>query len=135
MKKLFLMAIMALLTFTSCKEENHGYSSNDIIGEWKATRIDATFSDGSTWTSSNFNELREQLNGLEWFTVTEHHFRPMDNEYGTEVLIPYSISDNHIVFTGAESGDTYYLESVSNNEMIIKYTKDWTSLIYYTKVK
>ena len=147
MKKYLFMAIMALVAFTSCQKDDNNDGSNtntgstsntnSIIGEWKATKIVATFNDGSTWSTTNFEELSAQLEELEWFIATEHHIQPKNHsgDYDREVLIPYSISNNHIVFTGAESNATYYLQSVTKDEMIIKYTKDWTSLIYYNKVK
>ena len=136
MKKFFLVAMMAVTALTSCQKDE-SFNQNDIIGEWKATKIEATFDDGRVWSTSDSDELRYQLEGLEWVTVTEHHFQPMyyAQEYGQQILIPYNISDNYIVFTGAESDATYYLQSVTKNEMVIKYTGEWTSLIYYTKVK
>jgi hypothetical protein len=146
MKKYLFMAIMALVAFTSCQKDDNNDGSNtntgstsntnSIIGEWKATKIVATFNDGSTWSTDDFEELSEQLEGLEWFIATENHLQLVSYaaENGQEILLPYSISDNHIVFTGAESDATYYLQSVTENEMIIKYVGKWTSLIYYTKV-
>ena len=103
MKKFFLLAMMAFLALTSCQKDE-SFNNNDIIGEWKATKIEATFNDGRTWETSDSDELRYQLEGLEWVTVTEYHFQPMyyAEAYGKQVLIPYTISDNYIVFTGAE---------------------------------
>ena len=108
-----------------------------MVGEWKATKIDATFNDGTKLTITDPEGLEEQLDGLEWISVTENHFQIMSDRInnGHQVLLPYDISDNYIVFTGAESTATYYLQSVTDKEMIIKYIDKWTSLIYYTKVK
>ena len=145
MKKFFLMAIMALTAFTSCQKEDEdndytGTSNHrsSIIGEWKATKIEATFNDGEKWMSTNFDDIRFELDGLEWITISEHHLRPMyhETEYWEEVLIPYSISNNYIVFTGSESDAKYYLQSVTTDKMVIKYiVEEFTSLVYYSKVK
>ena len=52
-----------------------------------------------------------------------------------EILLPYELADGYILFTGGEKDATYKIESLTSSEMIIKYSGDWTSLIYYQKVK
>lgn len=132
MKKILYTLFFALVTLCSCQKNE--FSSNDIIGEWKATKIEATFSNGNVLTITDSEDIADELEGLEWINVTERNIRPMSYG-GYELLIPYEINDNYIVFSGAESDATYKLESVSSNEMVIKYTSNWTSLIFYKRVK
>lgn len=137
MKKIFFALSLIIITLCSCQEEDV-LKSNDIIGEWKATKIHATFNDGTTLTITDSKELEEQLDGLEWITINEHYIQimqPAETSYHYQVLRLYVISDGYINFNDASDPATYYLQSVTDKEMVIKYTNRWTSLIYYTKVK
>ena len=140
-KVLFALGLITTL-FCACDNDKNNdattdKSNNKIVGEWKAKKIDATMQDGSKWITEDPNELRYQLDGLEWINITEHHFQTMNDphNFGEQILRPYYISNKKIVFTGAEINAEYYLHSVNSKEMVIKYVGAWTSYIYYTRVK
>lgn len=137
MKKLLFVSIIAFASLCSCTKS--GFKSNDIVGEWKATKIEATLSSGKVVTITDLEEIAEELVGLEWIKVSENNIQILgDDEVYDHVLSPYEILDNYIIFDGADGDATYELKSVSRNEMIIKYTSskwNYTSLIYYERVK
>lgn len=137
MKKLLFVVAAMLFALVACqKEDDHGGNTNSasnakkILGEWTATKIAVV---GGV-VITDYDRLADELDGLEWITVTEKHIRLMDTEY--EVLLPYELSGNKLVFQGGESDSTYELVSVSDSNMIIKYSNGyWTSNIYYKKVR
>ena len=137
MKKLLFVSIIAFASLCSCTKSE--LKSNDIVGEWKATKIEATLSSGKVVTIKDLEEIANELMGLEWIRVSENNIQILgDDEVYDHVLSPYEILDNYIIFDGADGGATYELKSVSRNEMIIKYTSskwNYTSLIYYERVK
>ena len=133
MKKLLITTICALVCICSCQKEENDYKPKDIIGEWKATKIEATFNNGNVLTITDEKEIEDELEELAWITVSENNIRPM--KYGYEILIPYEITDNFIIFSGGEKESTYELKSVSSQEMVIKYTNNWTSIISYKRIK
>lgn len=112
--------------------DDSGDTDISILGEWKANKIVATMNSGNIITITDFEDLSDELEGLEWITIAKSHIRLMGYSY--EVLLPYEISNNYIIFEGGETDATYILESVSENEMVIKYENEWTSLIYYTRI-
>lgn len=138
MKKLLFVVAAMLFALVACQKEDDGHGGNTnsasnakkIFGEWKATKIAVV---GGV-VITDYDRLADELDGLEWITVTEKHIRLMDTEY--EVLLPYELSGNKLVFQGGESDSTYELVSVSDSNMIIKYSNGyWTSNIYYKKVR
>lgn len=135
MKKIIFSACIMLFSLCSCTEKE--YESKDIIGEWKANKIEATFSNGNTLTITDPEDIEFELDGLDWIKVTESTIQSMSltYEYGYEVILPYGIYDNEIIFTGAEKDATYLLESATETTMTIKYISDWTSLIHYNRLK
>lgn len=133
MKKFFLIISAALVAAVSCQKEDGGKKSNDLLGEWKATKLEATFNNGNTLTITDAKDLESELEELYWFNVSENNIRPMNTSF--EILLPYELADGYILFTGGEKDATYKIESLTSSEMIIKYSADWTSLIYYQKVK
>ena len=133
MKKFFLIISAALVAAVSCQKEDGGKKSNDLLGEWKATKLEATFNNGNTLTITEAKALEYELEELYWFNVSENNIRPMNTSF--EILLPYELADGYILFTGGEKDATYKIESLTSSEMIIKYSGDWTSLIYYQKVK
>ena len=48
MKKLLFVSIIAFASLCSCTKSE--LESNDIVGEWKATKIEATLSSGKVVT-------------------------------------------------------------------------------------
>lgn len=149
MKKLLFVVVAMFFVLVACqKEENdsqsgaqgsqggnvtHVSNSKKILGEWKATKIEATIN-GEIVLFDSYEELADQLEGKEWITVTEKNIRLMDTKY--EMLLPYELSGNKLVFQGGESASTYELVSVSDSDLIIKYSNGrWTSNIYYKKIK
>lgn len=134
MKKLLFVSIIAFASLCSCTKSE--FKSNDIVGEWQATKIEATLSSGKVVAITDLEEIAEELIGLEWIRVSENNIQILgDDEVYYHVLSPYEILDNYIIFDGADDDATYELKSVSRNEMIIKYTRNYTSLIYYERVK
>ena len=109
-----------------------GDTSASILGEWKATKIVATMNNGNVVTITDPEDLSYELDGLEWITIAKNNIRLMGYSY--EIFIPYEISNNYIIFGGGETDATYKLGSVSENEMVIEYVNEWTSLIYYTRI-
>ena len=138
MKKFLLIAMMAFATLTSCQKDE-SFNQNDIVGEWKATKIEATMSDGRVVTITDFDVISDELEGFEWITITKNFIRVQAHKADVHVpddhFLLYNISDNFIVFEEGDTEATYYLQSVTKNEMVIKYTSSWNSLIYYTKMK
>lgn len=126
--------IDSIVTYNVGEEgsDESGNTNFSIIGEWKATKIVATMNSGNIITITDFEDISDELEGLEWITIAKSHIRLMGYSY--EVLLPYEISNNYIIFEGGETDATYILESVAENEMVIKYKNEWTSLIYYTKI-
>ena len=134
MKKLLFVSIIAFASLCSCTKSE--FKSNDIVGEWKATKIEATLSSGKVVAITDLEEIAEELIGLDWIRVSENNIQILgDDEVYYHVLSPYEILDHYIIFDGADDDATYELKSVSRNEMIIKYTRNYTSLIYYERVK
>ena len=121
----------ALLALVSCQKDGKKFSNKDIIGEWKAVKLEVSFDSGRTLTITNEAMLEDELAEMYWISVSENNIRSLSAD--VELLIPYEINDNQIVFTGGEKGATYELESVSASEMLIRYTGGWTSLITYKK--
>lgn len=146
MKKLLFVVVAMAFALVACQREEddnqggaqggqsenvtHVPNSKKILGEWKATKIAVV---GGT-EITEYDRIAGELDGKEWIAVTEKNIRLMDTRY--EVLLPYELSGNKIVFQGGESGSTYELVSVSDSDMIIKYSNGhWTSNIYYKKQK
>ena len=139
MKKLLFVLATMLFALVACQKEDdgiHGGTTNSvsnskkILGEWKATKIAVV--DGIVIT--DYDRLADELDGMEWITVMEKNIRLMDTRYN--VLLPYELSGNKIIFQGGESNSTYELVSVSDSSMIIKYSNGrWISNIHYKKVK
>lgn len=133
MKKFFFIAVMAFVTLVSCQKQS-GFTNKDVIGVWKATKIEATMKDGSELTITDEDELENQLDGLEYIMITETYIQMM--EYGLYGQVPYYIEDDYIEFIDYDVDGTLHIESVSDDKMVIQFVgKYWTSLIYYTKVK
>lgn len=132
MKKLLFTLAAMLLALVSCQKDGNSFKASDIIGEWKATKIEATLNSGKVLTITDKEDLQYELGELYWFIVTKDTVSPVN--YNGNIQYPYEISDNYIVFTGAETGATYKVESVSRNELVIRYYASWTSLVYYKRM-
>ncbi len=141
MKKLLFVSIIAFASLCSCTKGE--VKSNDIVGEWKATRIEATSTAGDFMLITDFDEISRWLHGLEKIYVTERNIQPLGENSTYPVLLPYEILDDNKVILQSELSRTHdlKLESVSLNEMIIRSTTlgpvvGYTSkLIYFERIK
>ena len=140
-KQLFATALLLCMCMCiySCSEESGegagkggAIDKETLVGEWKAIEIEATFLNGQVVTITDPDEIKDELENMAWIDVTENYIRPMN--YRHVVLIPYEITDKYLIFDGGESDANYEIQSVTQNELIIKYIGAWTSYITYKKV-
>ena len=139
MKNFFCMAMLLLfsLNFTSCSEDSDSdgdggeFNNSDLVGEWKATKIVATFDDGDVWNITDEDEIQYQLDGLEWVKMTNSTLTMM----GRGVSVPYEIRDGYIVISSSSTLMLLGIVSVKENEIVVRYmTPTYTSLITYRRV-
>ena len=123
---------------TSCAKETEEtkkqtFNKSMLVGEWKAIEIEATFINGkvSTYTDPSF--IESELEEMYWIDVTEEYIHP--ERYSPWNVIPYELTNNRITFEGHDGIAAYELVSVTNTEMVVRYTETWTSLITYKKVE
>lgn len=130
-----LLLCMCICNYSCCDDNGEiepPFNKNTLVGEWKAVEIEATYINGEVTTITDPEYIEEELEDMAWIELTEQHIRPMN--YRHVVLLPYDIIEKRIIFEGGESGATYELESITKDELIIKYTGAWSSIITYKRV-
>ena len=121
----------SLITYK--KEVIKPIDKKELIGEWKARKIVATFEDGEIWASTNENQIKYELAGLEWVKLTESTLTMMDSG----ASYPYSVQANYLTITSSELLLSLGVVSVNKNEIIIRYiapNQEYISLITYKRV-
>ena len=138
LKQFYAIALLLCMCIcnSSCCDDKGGieppFNKSTLVGEWKAVEIVATYINGEVTTITDPEYIEDALEDMAWIELTEQHIRPMN--YRHVVLLPYDIIEKRIIFEGGESGATYELESITNEELIIKYTGAWSSIITYKRV-
>lgn len=125
-------------TYTSIitykKVENKPINKNNLLGEWKAYKIVATYNSGEFYTITDQNSIRNNLQGLEWVTLGETYLTVMNSERS----VPCNINDNMITVTTPEVVFKLEVITLKENEIVLKYSYpglSYTSLITYNRVK
>lgn len=108
------------------------FNKSSLVGEWKAVEIEATDINGKVSTYTDPEIIENELENMYWIDVTEDYIHPKNSNPWN--VTPYELIDNCIIFEGEDGLVSYELISVTNTEMIIRYTGTWISLITYNKI-
>ena len=139
MKNFFSIAVLLLLSlnFTSCSEDSDSdgdggeFNNSDLVGEWKATKIVATFDDGDVWNITDEDEIQFQLDGLEWVKMTNSTLTMMESG----VSCSYEIKNGYLIIYGPDLHMSLGIESVESNKIVIRFTSPtYTTFVTYKRV-
>lgn len=115
------------------KIENKPINKNNILGQWKAYKIVATYNNGDVYTITGQNSIKNELQGLEWVTLGENYLKVMSSGRS----VPCNINNDKITVT-TEVVFTLKVISLKEDEIIVKYSYpglNYSSLISYERVK
>lgn len=144
LKKLYSIAltICICIGIASCEKDFTESDENykEIMGEWKAVKIETHYNSGSVDIDTDKKSISSNLGGYEWLLITENTFIAMERgcqlayRYNNKRLKLYYKNIHSLVIKDLDK--PIVLESISENEIVVKYEVDYGFLlITYDKLK
>lgn len=136
------LSICICIGITSCEKDFTESDANykEIMGEWKAVKIEKHYNRGGVDTDTDKESISDNLGGYEWLLITENTFIAM--ERGCQLAYRYKNKRLKLEYKNIHTlviknlDKPIVLESISENEIIVKYEVDYGVLrITYNKLE